>query len=708
MAKLIYSMRVETEYDAVAARQQARRFASAFGLGTHEQARLSAAVSEIARNALKHAGGGTAEFIVDTAAFPQVLLVRISDTGPGIKDVEALLQGRTRGMGIVSAKHLSDKFDIESSPGSGTVITLGIRITRQTRPLSDAEVDRLAAPLATRVPQSPFEEIQFQNQELLKALHELRQRTDELAQVNRELEDTNRGVIALYAELEERAEYLRRADELKTKFISYLGHEFRTPLNSITALSQMLLDRLDGPLTPEQEKQADFVNKSAKALTALVNDLLDLSRIEAGKAIVNVSTFMASDLFSSLRGILKPLHVNPNVDLIFEVPEGIPPLETDEPKVSQILHNLISNALKFTERGEIRVSVRPSADERFIVFTVSDTGIGIAPEDLERIFQEFVQAKAPSVLRAKAKGTGLGLPISRRLANMLGGDLTVESEVGKGSTFTVRLPRAYQGHREVSAEEQAALEDAARHPILVVEDKPEDLKLYEQMLTSTGFQVFHATSVAQARELLARITPMAVILDILLPDGSGWDLLSGIRSDKRLWSIPVIVVTIVDDPHRAQSLGADDYAVKPIDRDWLLAKLEDLAQTIADDRILIVDDHEPDRYVLRSLLSGTKYRILEASSGEEAMEMVRDQKPQVIFLDLVMPGMGGFETLRRLKADPLTSDIPVIVYTSKTVSEVEREALASGASAVVQKGTRPRQEAMAELRNLIVRLRKRG
>jgi len=705
MAKLILTMRISSEYDVVAVRQQSRQVAIAFGFSTQEQARISTAVSEIARNALKYAQGGKAEFLVDTSAVPRMLLVEISDTGPGIKDVAAVMEGRLPGMGVIGAKRLVDHFEIDSTPGRGTTVTLGIRFPAYAPEHTEAEIERIAAALGKREPQSPFEEIQRQNQELLAALHQLQQRTEELARVNRELEDTNRGVIALYAELEERAEYLRHADELKTKFLSYLSHEFRTPLNSITALSQMLLDRLDGDLTPEQEKQADFIHKSARALIELVNDLLDLSRIEAGKATVNVSRFEVANLFNALKGVIKPLRVNPHVNLVFEEPAGIPPLETDEPKVSQILRNLLSNALKFTEQGEVRISaMTPSADSRFVLFSVSDTGIGIAPDDQERIFLEFVQAKA-SPSKVKVKGTGLGLAISRRLANLLGGNLTVQSELGKGSTFTLRLPIGYKGPHEVSAEEQTAREDAARHPILVVEDKTEDLAFYEQMLDSTGFQMFHARTVTQARELLARITPVAVILDILLPDGSGWELLSEIKRDQRLWSIPVIVVTVVHDPDKAQALGADDYCVKPVDRDWLLAKLNELARTRAVDRILIVDDQETDLYVLRSLLAGTKYEIIEAADGREAIKRARSDKPQVIFLDLIMPGMDGFETLRRLKRDPATRDIPVIVYTSKVLTDAEREALACGASAIIQKGGKSREEAIDELHSLIRKLK---
>ncbi len=258
--------------------------------------------------------------------------------------------------------------------------------------------------------------------------------------LNRELEDTNRGVVALYAELDEKADHLRRADELKSKFLSNMSHEFRSPLNSILALSGLLLSRSDGELTKEQDQQVGYIKRAAADLLELVNDLLDLAKVEAGKVEAKPIEFEVANLFAALRGMLRPLLLNQAVDLVFDDAGHIPALYSDEGKISQILRNFISNALKFTENGEVRVSAAISGPGE-IAFSVSDTGIGIAPEDQESIFQDFVQLDHP--LQRRVKGTGLGLPLSRKLAEFLGGKVEVQSRLGAGSTFTLRIPTTW-------------------------------------------------------------------------------------------------------------------------------------------------------------------------------------------------------------------------------------------------------------------------
>jgi len=276
-----------------------------------------------------------------------------------------------------------------------------------------------------------------------QAAARLSQRQQELERLNQDLEDINRGMLSLYAELDEKARELKRADETKTQFLSNISHEFRTPLNSIFALSNLLLQRTDGELTAEQEKQVQYIRKAADSLLELVNDLLDLAKIRAGKIEVRPVWFEAEALLSGLRGMLRSLAVNPEVTLVFEEPKGVPALYTDETKLSQVLRNFISNALKFTMRGEVRVSARYDAERGRVTFAVSDTGPGIAPADRKRIFEEFTQLANAG--QSQFKGTGLGLPLCRKLAELLGGTIELESEVGAGSTFSVSLPVRYPG-----------------------------------------------------------------------------------------------------------------------------------------------------------------------------------------------------------------------------------------------------------------------
>lgn len=271
-------------------------------------------------------------------------------------------------------------------------------------------------------------------QDLHAALADSRREAHDL---RAELEETNRGVLALYAELDSQAEQLRQATELKSRFLAYMSHEFRTPINSIRSITRLLLDRVDGPLTEEQERQVQFVQQNAAEFAEMVDDLLDLAKVEAGRVEISPAWFEMVDLFSALRGMFKPVLTNPAVNLVFEEPQDVPKLYTDDRKLSQILRNFISNALKFTPKGDVRVGARLEGDGR-VTFSVSDSGIGIAPEFHASIFEDFSQVQSP--LQKRLRGTGLGLSLSRKLAQLLGGDVSLQSEPGKGSTFFVTIP----------------------------------------------------------------------------------------------------------------------------------------------------------------------------------------------------------------------------------------------------------------------------
>jgi signal transduction histidine kinase len=264
----------------------------------------------------------------------------------------------------------------------------------------------------------------------------------EMHDLRAELEETNRGVVALYAELDAQAEQLREATELKSRFLAYMSHEFRTPINSMRSITRLLLDRVDGPLTEEQERQVAFIQQNATEFAEMVDDLLDLAKVEAGRVEISPAWFEMVDLFSALRGMFKPVLTNPAVSLVFEEPENVPKLYTDDHKLSHILRNFISNALKFTPRGEVRVSAKFESESR-VTFSVSDSGIGIAPEFHRSIFEDFSQVKSP--LQKRLRGTGLGLSLSKKLAALLGGTVDLRSEPGKGSVFSVTIPTRLEG-----------------------------------------------------------------------------------------------------------------------------------------------------------------------------------------------------------------------------------------------------------------------
>ena len=670
------------ERDVVTARQRARDLARLLDFDPKDQTRYATAVSEVARNAFTYARQGKVEFAVEEKDSRQWFVVRVSDQGPGIADVPAILDGRYvsstgMGRGLIGAKRLMDRLDIDSTP-AGTTVVLAKRLTR---PYAIKELARIAQSLQQQGANDPFEEIQQQNRELLRTLEELRQRQHELAQLNRELEDTNRGVVALYAELDEKAFTLQRANEVKSRFLSNMTHEFRTPLNSILSLSRLLLDNVDGEINAEQRRQIDYIRRSADSLYELVNDLLDLAKVEAGKVRVRASEFRVDELLGTLRGMLKPLlAANTSVNLVFDDPGELPPLNTDEGKIAQVLRNFISNALKYTEQGEVRVSVRTLPDDR-IEFAVADTGIGIAPEDQERIFEEFTQID--SGLQRKVKGTGLGLPLSRKLAQLLGGGVRVESRLGAGSTFYVTLPMRYQGPVEVNYVPALTDKlDPTRKPILVVEDNPEALFVYEKYVKHAGYQVVAARNLGEARGMLRRFKPVAVILDILLDGESGWELLTELKADAPTRDIPVFVVTLVDNEAKAKALGADAFHIKPVDRGWLLRQLAGGGDDR--NRVLVIDDDEISRYLVQGALSNTEFEVIEAVNGSEGLRLANERRPRAIILDLAMPDLSGYDVLERLKHDPDTKNIPVLIHTACVLSQQERTRL-HGAAAIIPK-----------------------
>jgi signal transduction histidine kinase/CheY-like chemotaxis protein len=508
----------------------------------------------------------------------------------------------------------------------------------------------------------------------LAQLQELQDRQETLSQLNQELQDTNRGVVALYAELDERADHLRRADELKSKFLSNMSHEFRTPLNSVLALSRLLLARTDGDLTPEQEKQVQFIRKSAESLTELVNDLLDLAKVEAGKTVVTPVEFAAEDLFGALRGMLRPLLVGDAVALIFEDAEDVPPLYTDEGKVSQILRNFLSNAIKFTEKGEVRVWGTADPDAETVTFHVRDTGIGIAEEDLGVIFEEFGQVT--HAMQSRVKGTGLGLPLSKRLAELLGGSIAVQSSPGQGSVFSVTVPRMYRAPEVVeAAEEDEWAVDPTRVPVLVVDDDLADSFAMQRLLSGTRYQPIVARTVAAARRALERTQPAAVLLDVVLAGDESWRLILGLRQGETTGNTPIVVTSSTGEERKALHLGADVYLRKPIDRERLLDILDRLTGNRSMTRVLLVDDEEVTRYLVRQLLPRGLYDVREAKSGTEGLAQLLTEPADVVLLDLKMPEMTGFELLDRISDEKSLDGIPAIVLTSAILTLDERQRL---------------------------------
>ena len=675
MSTRLLLVAIANETDIVLVRKRTRRLAELIGFEAQDLTRITTAVSEIARNAFEYAGGGQVEFRLEGTSAGQDFVIIVSDKGPGIANLPDVLAGLHKsangmGLGMLGAQRLMNAMTVISRPGAGTTVRLVKRLPSRAPPATPATLRRIAAALAADGPADPMEEIRQQNAQILSQMEQLRARQEELERLNQELQDTNRGVVALYAELDERADHLRRADELKSRFLSHMSHEFRTPLNSILALSRLLLSRSDGELAAEQETQVQFIRKAAENLTELVDDLLDLAKVEAGKTVVTPSEFTAGSLFGALRGMLRPLLVGDAVALVFEDPLDVPPLDTDEGKVSQILRNFISNAIKFTEHGEVRIAATADPMADTVTFSVRDTGIGIAKSDQELIFQEFSQVAHR--LQRRVKGTGLGLPLAKKLAELLGGRITVESTPGEGSTFAVTLPRVYDTAGESIDIGEDWTVEPGKAPVMVLEDDPADAFAIERILAGSPYQMLRVRTVRQAQHVLRHVQAAAALLDIMLVGDESWRLLMELRGDPSSAEIPLVVMSSTGEERKAVQLGADEYLAKPIDGPRLLELLDRLTGRQPVTNVLLVDDEEVTRYLVRQLLPRSRYNLRTADNGSDGLARLAEAPADVVVLDINMPEMNGYEFLTRLSADRALAAIPAIVLTSAILDPYER------------------------------------
>jgi signal transduction histidine kinase len=444
MSQRILAVALESDKDVVLVRQRARQVSAVLGFAKQDQVRIATAVSEVARAVCHGGAGARATFLLADTPTRQQLEVTVSVTrgAPAGSEGAALTD-----LALVTAHRLMDACEVEGNPGAQAIRMR--KMLPQEPPVGPERLVKLSAELAATPAANSYEEVQQQNRELVETLAELRERQEDLLSLTRELEDTNRGIVALYAEIEDKAERLRRADEMKSRFLSNTSHELRTPLSSIRALSKLLLDRMDGDLTAEQEHQVHLIERTATEMSDLVNDLLDLAKIEAGRVETQLAPVVVENLFRALKGMMRPLVNAERVELVFDDGGIAEAFESDEGMLSQILRNFISNALKFTEDGSVRVSAAHDPEADMLTFAVTDTGIGIDAEHLHLIFEEFAQVENP--LQRRSKGTGLGLPLCRRLAELLGGRVDVNSRPGVGSTFMLTLPRQFPHPAPASA-----------------------------------------------------------------------------------------------------------------------------------------------------------------------------------------------------------------------------------------------------------------
>jgi len=527
------------------------------------------------------------------------------------------------------------------------------------------------------------------------ARHKIEELANQLAEERRSLSAINR-------ELDLRNREVERANRLKSEFLASMSHELRTPLHSIIGFSELLSERESGPLNPKQERQLDHILRGARHLLSLINDILDLSKIEAGRLELHPESFLAQHAIGEVLTTIEPMAMPKRI----RIDNGVDPklvLWADRLRAKQILYNLLSNAVKFTPDGG-SVSISSSLHEKYIEIAVRDTGIGIPAEEQRAIFDEFHQAATTT--KGVREGTGLGLAITRRLVEKHGGEIRVESTPGVGSCFRVSLP-VPAGAGIPRSEAPAAEDEKERPAILVVDDELAARELLVTYLNSEGFHTVTARSGEEALRKARTLRPEAITLDIVMRGESGWETLNQLKRDPATASIPVVVVSVLDEKRTGFSLGAAEYLVKPVSKRSLL---EALARHVSwpeegAPRVLVVDDESGSRELVAEILRAGRYRPIPAANGKDALKLLSESGAEALVLDLVMPEMDGFEVLKHIRSDPRLRKIPVFVLTAKDLTPADLAMLGDRVEALFAKGGPWRDELLARIRSALAKRR---
>ena len=494
------------------------------------------------------------------------------------------------------------------------------------------------------------------------------------------------------------------SNRAKSTFLANMSHELRTPLNAIIGYGEMMQEDTVAAGHDEYVPDLQRIVTSGKHLLGLINDVLDLSKIEAGRVDLHAEEIDAEALLVSTVDTIRPLIVERGntVELVVDGDLGF--FSSDVTRVRQVLFNLLSNAAKFTEAGQISLHAKREGDgpDGVMLFSVRDTGIGMTPHQMERIFEAFSQAETTTT--RDFGGTGLGLAITRRFCEMLGGSVEVESVLGEGSVFHVRLPAEMPTAVEEPAAEPAeiASKPGAGATILVIDDEEAARELLRRTLEREGFHVVCAGDAAQGLRLAAEVQPDVITLDILMPRVDGWSVLARLKEDPAVEHIPVIVVTMTDDHALCYALGAAEYMSKPVDRGRLAEVVRRLVGDTQDATVLIVEDDAVTRDLLVRIVSRAGLGVTEAENGLVALDRLEEAIPSAILLDLIMPEMDGFALLSRIRENERWRGIPVVVVTAKELTHLERERLASSADRVFQKGSYDKETLIAEIRRHLV------
>jgi len=487
------------------------------------------------------------------------------------------------------------------------------------------------------------------------------------------------------------------ADKARAQFIANMSHELRTPLNAIIGYSEMLGEELVDLRGGELVEDIRRVERSGRHLLRLINDILDLSKLDAGKMNVQRDRIDLAQLCSEIEQRIAPAALDQANTIVVEIASDVGMMISDTARIRQCLMNLLENAVKFTQGGTVRLQIE--RDGRWHRFHVIDDGIGMSLEQQRLIFAEFTQGDGSASRRFG--GAGLGLTLTRRFAEMMGGQVSLSSEEGEGSTFSLTLPDLSLSPERGAELAQAAAEmTPGERVVLAIDDDPDVIDLVSRILSRDGFQVAGALDGESALELAERLRPCAIVLDVILPGMSGWEVLSKLKQDPVLSAIPVVMLSTIDDRTRGLSLGAAEYLVKPVERDMLVTSVQRLYRPDVGQDVLVVEDDYATRRLLRRYLQRDGWTVRTAAHGREALEEMRQASPGLVLLDLMMPVMDGLEFLGHLRAEARWDDVPVVVTTAKDLTEEEQAELSSSVSRVLSKHAHSMHQILSEVREI--------
>jgi len=533
-----------------------------------------------------------------------------------------------------------------------------------------------------------------QSERALRKAHDgleqrVQERTAELEAAKKEVEEFSHSVLRAKEEVE-------RGSKFKDQFLSTMSHELRTPLNAVLGFSDLLADERYGPLNERQQRYVGHIHTGGKHLLSLISDILDLSKIEAGRMELAIESLRVETVFGEVLSAMRPLADKKSQELSMSVGAGLA-VRADSTRFKQVLMNLLGNAIKFTpDGGRIEVAARLVQDK--VRVEVRDNGPGIPPEEQKRIFEAFYRLRESG---KKTEGTGLGLAITHRLVELHGGELDLESQIGQGSCFHFCLPVAVAMREPPSLKTESGPRSAVPPRILVIEDDRAAAQLIQSQLTSAGYESVVCDRPQDALEIAAQLQPSAITLDIVMKPKNGWEVLTQLKRDPRTARIPMIVVSIVDQPSMGALLGADEYLVKPVDKATLLAALERRANSrpaSAPARpILIVEDDAPAREFVAEMLTAKGYAVTAVADGAQARAQVAASLPELVILDLVLPEVSGFELLSEWRSNPRTADLPVFVLTSLDLTKEEQSYLHMHAESLFRKQEPWQEELLKQL-----------